>query len=461
MKSTEFVEDEYYLRFVKPSWGTSSQKKCRNAFYAYLTFYHDEKGLSLTPRDILQRKIDDMKNPPLEQGLVEREWLEFVEWLKNGYQKRNLKRTKVGAITVREYSGVIKKFFKDFSSPLSSLASLPKTVQQDKYGKVENKKINVRAKEVKKLLSVMKSNKDKAITLLMFQSGMDLSTVFSLRYRDVKNALASNGLSVLSVRREKSGFAYRTCLGRESIAALKTYLDDKTKYKWKCNRCGKSWNVKRNSCPFCKKEGDKTHKVLEERKELQLNAYLFISRKSVLASTIAAFETRFRRYGLLAGLVTEDQLQYTDFSPARPYILRSAFKSILTYCRMDRDLVEYMMGHVDPYGGAYLNLTDEEIIKRYAECEQHLSVSELKELEDVEKRFKGELKKRDDIIEGMETRLKEMEERERSRVEVIKGDSKIDVQTVLKVIESIESHPKLLKELLNGMAQSREEKEKK
>ena len=443
----------------------SSVTRFKRAFLTYFEFYENVKDLELTPEMALKRKIEDMKNPPLEQGLVEREWLEFVQWLKEGYTKKKMKNTKtLGSNTIQQYSSAIKAFYSEFGYPLSAIATLPKSIRSDKQGKIENAKIEIRAKDVKELLNVMRTNKDKAISLIMFQSGMDLSTTFSLKYGDVKHGLKEGKERVIiRVKRGKSNISYRTCLGRDSLKAIRVYLREREETRWKCSLCGYSWRVKRKTCPYCKKKGITKHTIQTQKIKLNSDDYLFISHKKNITTEISNFEQRFRSYGLLAGLVTEEQLKKADFNPARPYALRSAFSSILGYKKMDRDLIEYLMGHTNRYNGAYLRYSNDEIITTYKEFEEHLSVSEIHELKDVEQRFDEKMKKHQDVylkqIEDLEKRLKEMEERERNKAEVIRGDdSKIDVQTVLKVIETIESNPRLLKELMNGMASNKNEK---
>ena len=453
MELNEIYEDPYYKRFVKPSWSYTSVNRCRGAFRAYYEFYLQEKGLEITPKNLLERLQEDRKKPILDQGKIEREWLEFVEWLKTKYNKRQFKDTKVSSATVRDYANVVKQFYKDFGLPLASLAKLPKSIRSDK-GKVENKKINVRAKDVKQLLNVMRTNKDKAITMLLFQTGIDLSSVFSLKYCDImKEFEEGTEPIVVHVQRGKSSVAHRTCIGRDGITALKVYLNEVRERRWRCERCGASWRVRRNTCPWCNKQGFNHHNMKEYREELSPDSYLFVSKETAINSEISNFEQRFRQYGILAGLITEDQLKRADINPARPYALRSAFRSVLGFKNMDRDLIEYMMGHSDSYNGAYLNFSDDELRDIYKQYEEHLSVSEVKELADVRMDFE---KKLGHVTDSLTKRIDELEAMMKNRAEMIAGsESKLDVQTVLQVIETIESNPRLLRELMNGMAKNK------
>jgi len=404
-----FADDPYYLRFKKPSWSKNTQNRCIAAFRAYFEFYEQKKGLMLTPEKALERIQEDRKKPLLEQGDVEREWLEFAQWMKDEYKKKHFKNTSISAATIRAYTWMIKNFYKDFGFPLSHIATLPRSILGDK-GKIENRKTKIRAKQVKTLLDVMRNNKDKAITLMMFQSGMDQATLFSLTYGDVRKALENDDAPVIiEVKRAKTKIIYKTCLGRDALQALRTYLREREEIRWKCGHCGASWGMKRKTCPYCKKGGVENPTVTEYRVALTSDSFLFLSHQGSLRAGINNFSNRFKQYALLSGIVSEDEVKKADFCPSRPYALRQAFSSILNSVGVPDAIREYMMGHCDKYSGAYFNLSDEELLKHYKKCEEELSVSEVKELEDVEKKFQNELRKRDLIIEGMEKRLDETE----------------------------------------------------
>ena len=119
------------------------------------------------------------------------------------------------------------------------------------------------------------------------------------------------------------------------------------------------------------------------------------------------FEQRFRKYVLLAGIVTEEQLQKADINPGRPYALRAAFRSILGLKGVNQDLIDYMMGHSVAYNGAYLGLSDDEMLEVYQQHEEHLSVSEVRELADVRKELNEKIERQDYEIAGMKEELKE------------------------------------------------------
>ena len=453
------AEDPYFKRFVNPSWSPSSIYRAESVFRTYLQFYEETKGLRLSPGDLLKRVEEDRKKPILERGLIEQEWLEFIAWLQTSFTKRRKgANQRLAPKTIRDYGNVTRQFYKEFGYALSSKAKLPLQIRRDRYGRKENRKINLRAKDVKELLNTMKSNRDKALTLVLFQTGMDLASTFPLKYGDIQTEFEKGTVPIVfNVQRSKTSVAHRACIGRDAVKALKVYLAERTAPRWRCEICEASWSVKRNTCPYCLKNGVTDHKITEYREELTPDSFLFIPKNQNQEMAKSNFEQRFRRYGLLAGLVTEDQLKKADKNPARPYALRAAFSSILGLKGMDRVCIEYLMGHAVPYDGAYLGMSNDELRELYRQYEEHLSVSGVRELEDVRKEFAEKFKRQEFQITGMEKRLNEMEEREKQRAITFKGASTyLDTHAVMQLIKIIESNPELLQELKTELEEERD-----
>jgi len=65
----------------------------------------------------------------------------------------------------------------------------------------------------------------------------------------------------------------------------------------------------------------------------------------------------FRDLVLRAGIISKERLKQADINPARPYALRAAFSSITRYHGVDRDTIDYFMGHRMPYNSAYHRMT--------------------------------------------------------------------------------------------------------
>jgi hypothetical protein len=72
--------------------------------------------------------------------------------------------------------------------------------------------------------------------------------------------------------------------------------------------------------------------------------------------------------------------------------------------------VEYMMGHVIPYNGAYFRPHPEELRKVYSEHEHALSITEVAiPAGEIEKKLRLEMDKQKSVIENLEKRVLEIE----------------------------------------------------
>ncbi len=479
-KSDTFVDDHYYKKFHEKPMTVSSRSRCKIAMRAYLRFYKEEKGLQLMPEELLERIDEDRKKEIRDRGQIEREWLEFTEWLRRKFRKQNkdgsVSDKPLGATSIKSYTGIIKTFYAYFGFPLGKQAQLPRQISSIKR-KPENTGIEYRPLEVRKLLSVMRSNRDKAITLVMFQSGMDISTALSLTYGHIKRELETwtpeaHRPILIDVLRAKAGVNYRTFLGKDAIMAIKIWLAEKTSPRYWCKACGVSWRDRRNTCSKCGRNMPQE----PEKTVLRNDTLLFTSNSNGKGMTASNYQKTLRHCAKLAGLVTEDDLERADLNPARPHALRAGFSSILRLKGVNRDIVEHFIGHKDEYGGAYVQHSNEELREIYAQYEEFLSVSDVRDIADVEKKLEKQIgslgnelssklveietleMKNENMgarLEKLENRLGEVEDREKQRATAIAGDmSERDFNVVRKLLEIVESRPYLLKELENNLRDS-------
>lgn len=87
--------------------------------------------------------------------------------------------------------------------------------------------MKVGAEQVKALVDHARTPRDRAIILTLFQSGMDVSTLCSLKYGDVAEGLSKEEHPLkLKPHRPKTGVEYYTFLGKDAVAALKAYISD-------------------------------------------------------------------------------------------------------------------------------------------------------------------------------------------------------------------------------------------
>jgi len=331
----------------------------------------------LNPKQMIDEAEEDAKKSRRDRGLPESRLLDFHEYLLTKHSKMRGKKNDSLGISknlAKMYFSAIRGFYKTNGFFLN--VKTPRATN-----KKENFKLELRPKDVKKLVDLAPSLREKSIILCMFQSGMDVSTICSLNYGDVSRGLQEGKEPLMiHVIREKEGIEFHTFIGRDAIDALKLYfLERERKYEEKLQ-----YNT-----PLFVKEGAK--KLSFER------------------ITTNLIQNMFRDLVLNAGIVTKEELEVSDINPARPHALRSAFSTILKLEGVNELFVEYMLGHAIPYNGAYFRPQPEELSKVYSEHERALSISEVSmPMVEVEKRLRLELDKQQAVINELEKKVLEI-----------------------------------------------------
>lgn len=367
MNLSEFLEIKKWIR-------GKSEGTVRNyitAMNLYINF------TDLNPEQLIDEAEDDLKKPMRDRGLPESRLLDFHKYLLTKHSKTRGKKT--GSLGVSKnlakmYFSAIRGFYKENGFHLN--VKTPKATN-----KKENFKLELRPKDVKKLIDLSPSLRDKAIILCMFQSGMDVSTICSINYGDVERELREEKEPLMiHIIREKESIEFHTFFGRDAIEALRLYLQERErKYEEKLQ----------HDTPLFVKEGAK--KLSFER------------------ITTNLIQNMFRDLALNAGIVTKDELEVSDINPARPHALRGAFSTILKLKGVNELFVEYMLGHSIPYNGAYFMPISEELRGIYSEHERALSISEASmPMVEVEKRLKLEIDKQQAVIEELEKKVLEI-----------------------------------------------------
>lgn len=222
----------------------------------------------------------------------------------------------------------LQNLFKYYDIPISyAFVKIPPPIS-----KKSNHKHKWKIEEIKEFVAGAKSYRDKAIIMVMFQSGMAVGEICGLDYGDVSWELNSGELPLLiDVVRTKNANEFKALLGADAVNYLRLYL-------------GTRGELKRES-PLFAKEG--TEKRVTE----------------------GAIQMRLRELADKVFGIDEGRM-----NPYRPHSLRSAFRSRLTG-KTDGDLIKFWMGDVlGPKAGAYLNLPDEEHRELYAVVEHRLSI---------------------------------------------------------------------------------------
>jgi len=325
----------------------------------------------LTPEQLVEEALEDAKRDPREKtDIVKRRLIGFYNWLiteapRRGPGGKETGRRGISSKLAHTYVNAIRSFYDTFGVvvKLKGRSALPKP-------RVTNKRMRLSNMDVKRLLDHCRSPRDRAIILVMFQSGMDVSTLCSLKYRDVAEGLAKGEHPLkLNLYRPKSGVEYYTFLGKDACEALRAYLND-----LKAKGIRLSYND-----PLFLKEGKKA------------------LRKEPIKPNLV--QKMMRELAVKAGFVDEN-MNGRAINPVSPHALRESFGSIMTGKGVPRTVVDFWLGHeVGEMAKAYQEARFEDVKRMYLEREIYLSVSTGENAE----------------------KIKEIEEREREMQTIING----------------------------------------
>jgi len=426
----KFEQDKYYLDYLNRPITSSTKYRISKAFDLYMRFYAEVMGENVTPKGLLLRAKSDREKDSFEAGDIERQWVSFVQWLSETYTKHGPHGEDLvkplAPTSIRSYSGIIKSFFAHYGVPMSKRATLPKKIARSK-GKVENVAIRYRPEQVRRLISVMSNNEHKALALIQFQGGLDVSTAYSLKWKDVKRQMErGDSPMLLTLERGKTGTIFKTCLGSDAIETIRNHMAEMLMTRFRCLECGASWKDQRKKCPYCKKQS-----VREYRDELKPNDFLFSRGREIRHRVQRDYQSSMRRYVVSAGIQTPEELADSDMSRGRPHALRAGFSSILKSKGVDRELVEFMLGHEIPYGGAYFKMSDDEIIDVYRGAEKYLSLNYREEYDILESRVNeelGQMRTMNDALlnqnQDLKSRIEELE-KSGALAELLRSNPKI------------------------------------
>jgi len=297
----------------------------------------------LNPTELIDEAENDRKGPRRSRGKPEDRLLQFQEHL-NEYKQQGRKNfnSSLSDSTISIYFNAIRSFYNSnqFWLGIKSPKAVPREV---------NCKFDLRAKDVRTLLDCTTNLRDRAIILVMFQSGIAVAELCRLNYGDISKEFEECKIPLcLHLIRKKEKVEFDTFIGLDAVKSLKLYLQDRIRRGE--NLCYTS--------PLFIKEG--TKKRFSQRIHPRLVQIMM---------SIAAIKS---------GLVSVERMEVADFNPVRPHALRSSFISIMKLAGASETAVEYMAGHtLDGVRKAYFKPRLDELREIYCEYEPYLSVSNI------------------------------------------------------------------------------------
>jgi len=390
-QTVNWKEDSAFQRWIETITRNSTRRSYKSWFGCYIEY------TGLTPSQLIDEAIEDMKRDPREkQDIVIRQIIGFFNWLKTDYQKKakgkGKKRTEGKGVTdkvAHARVGAVRSFYGTFGVTvrMKGRQSLPRP-------RVRNKRIIVNAEQVRILLNHTRTPRDRAIILTLFQGGMDVSTLCSLKYGDISEGLAKNEHPLqLDIYRPKTGVEYYTFLGKDAVKAIQAYIQD----------------MKSREVTFT----DNTPLFLKERgKDSGITTNLAQNMMKIVAHN--------------AGFI-DGKNNGKAFNPLGPHALRESFGSIMINSGVPDTIVDFWLGHsIGEMAEAYKGVQFESLKKMYLEREKMLSVSGPKvDAEEIEHKVRFEVEQQNRNLQTLVNSLAIENQRMKQDFEALKAEFKV------------------------------------
>ena len=377
----------------------------RSAFRAY----HQYTGITAT--QLIDEALEDAKRDVRERkDVVLTRLIGFYHWLKNDYEvksrgtgKHRILGKGVSDKLADARVSAIRSFYATFDIVirLRGRRRLPKP-------KVRNKRMKVGAEQVKTLVDHARTPRDKAVILTMFQSGMDVSTLCSLKYGDVAEGLVKNDHPLkLELYRPKTGVEHYTFLGKDAVDALKVYIKD-----------AETRGVKFSN-----------------------NSPLLVTEKGKEPVDTNNVQNMLREVAVKSGLVDE-KMNGNAFNPLSPHALRESFGSLMINSGVPDTIVDFWLGHeIGAMAEAYKSVQHESLRKMYLEREKLISISQpAVDLEEVEKKVRAEIEEKNKQLQTLVNSLAIENQNLKGRIEKVEErDKKVqaEIEAIKKIIEEL------------------------
>jgi integrase/outer membrane murein-binding lipoprotein Lpp len=425
--------DPAYQRWIGTVTRKSTKKAYRSWFKCYIQF------TKMTPTQLVDEALKDMKRDPREKrDIVMRRLIDFYHWLKTDYQKKPKGKDKtlnVGKGVTDKVAharvGAIRSFYGTFGVTvrMKGRRSLPRP-------RVRNKRMKVGGEQVRVLINHTRTPRDRAMILTLFQGGMDVSTLCSLKYGDISEALAKNEHPVrVDLYRPKTGVEYYTFLGKDAVKAINAYISDME---------SRGVDFTSNMPLFLKErgkdEGVSTNLVQNMMKTVAKNAK-FIDEKN----------------------------NGKAFNPLGPHALRESFGSLMINSGVPDTIVDFWLGHtIGDMAEAYKGVQFDSLKKMYLEREKLLSVSGPKvDAEEIEEKIRKKVDERNRdlqaLVNGLSTRnlnldrkVTDLASQNQSLKSELK-DAKEDLEKNKEELDNTKSRVEKLEKVLPEVRNLREE----
>ncbi len=326
------------------------------------------KYTDLSSKQLIDEAREDMHRDVLERkDILKVRLLGFYNYVTKDAPRKDGSKGLCSKVALT-YIGAIRSFYGTFDIVVSfkRRERLPKA-------QVVNHRYELTADDVKKLVDNAGTARDRAIILTMFQSGMDVSTLCSLKYHVVEKVLEEKPPVKLRLFRKKAGIEYYSFIGDDAVNALKTYMNYLR---------ARGIHLKPDDPVFIRL-------IFKDRKM-----------KSIEPNHV---QNLLREVAVRSGLVSQEVMDSKHFNPCGSHTLREAFSSIMINHGVPDSIVDFWLGHtLGDMTEAYKRGRFNEVRAMYVKNEQFISVtSRSDEISDIENRLRDEIGKQQTIITSL------------------------------------------------------------
>jgi site-specific recombinase XerD len=372
-------EDPVLKRWLDTITRKSTKWGYRTAFRAYHMF----TGKSAS--ELIDEALEDAKKDPRRRrDVVLKRLVEFYRWMKTEYPKKSRGK---GPKRIIGKGVSDKRANVTINSIRSFYATFGVTVRmKGRHAllrpRVKNKRMRVATEQVKMLVDHARTPRDRAIILTLFQSGMDVSTLCSLKYGDISEALKKDVPPLkLELFRRKSGTEYYTFLGKDAVEAIRAYLAD----------------------------------MKSRGRRFKHETPLFLKERGNSGITTNLVQNMMRTVAIKSGPIDEEN-NGMAFNPLGPHALRESFGSIMINSGVPDTIVDFWLGHtIGEMAEAYKGVQFESLKQIYLEREKLISISTSEvNVEEIEAKLRLELdegkKELQKLVNGLATKSLRLEE---------------------------------------------------
>jgi site-specific recombinase XerD len=327
--------------------------------------------LGQSPSDFLREVDEDSRKDLTEKrNLARSKLIEFYNYATTEMPRRGPDRKVVGKGLSYNGTMTIMGAVRSLLNEYGFTVKFQRRHMPKPKGRNPCERIRLNVAQVRSILTNARLPRDRAIIIVLAQSGMDLNTLVNMKYKTVQAALEKEETPVmLELFRQKAAQPYFSFMGSEGIEALRAYLQDLGQRGIELKPDDPLWLTEKKREPMTEYNVQKVLRICAEK----------------------------------AGLINgEDR-----YNLAGGHAIREFFSSALTEARVPKTYIDEMLGHtLNGIDSAYFKGSPDAIRSEYARAYESLTLMpqglqngqlRAKIDEELDKRTDGLLRKNADL----------------------------------------------------------------